>query len=275
VSVETVRVTLPISFLSDFGHADEFVGVVHGVVARLSPETHVIDVTHGLPHGQIRPAALSLLRAIHYLPPGVALVVVDPGVGTDRRAIAARTEWGYFVGPDNGVMSPAVAMVGGAENTVSIENSEAMIPSAGATFAGRDVFAPAAALLSSGEAQLEDLGPSVDPDSILPLLLPLPKAGNGSVQGEAWWVDHYGNVQLNIAPDDLRAVGASEGSEMRVIVGSQEHAVRWVHAYGDVAEGEQLLYTDSSGMIAVAVRGARADRRFGLGDGTAVTLAVS
>lgn len=267
--------SLPISFVSDFGHADEFVGVVHGVIARLAPESRVIDVTHGLPRGEVRPAALSLLRAIHYLPRGVALVVVDPGVGTQRRAIAARTDWGFFVGPDNGVMSPAVAMVGGAEITVAIENPEAMIPSAGATFAGRDVFAPAAALLSSGEATLEELGPIVDPDSVFPLLLPLPEAGSASIQGEVWWVDHYGNVQLNIAPEDLRAIGATEGSELTVIVGSQQHTVPWVHAYGDVGEGEQLLYTDSSGMIAIAVRGARGDHRFGVGDGTAVTIVVS
>jgi S-adenosylmethionine hydrolase len=273
-SVETVVVTLPISFLSDFGYDDEFVGVVHGVLARLAPNARVIDVGHGIRRGEIRPAALALLRAIHYLPQGVALVVVDPGVGTDRRAIAARTEWGYFVGPDNGVMSPAVAMVGGAEVTVAIENPEAMIPSAGATFAGRDVFAPAAALLSSGDAQLEDLGPPVDPDSIYPLLLPLPEAGSSSIQGEAWWVDHYGNVQFNISPEDLYAVGASEGEELVLVVGSQRHSVPWARAYGDVGEGEPMLYTDSSGMIAAAVRGTRADQRFGLGDGTAITIAL-
>jgi len=268
-------VSLPISFLSDFGHDDEFVGVVHGVLAKLAPDSRVIDVVHGLRRGEVRPAALSLLRAIHYLPEGVALVVVDPGVGTERGAIAARTAWGYFVGPDNGVMSPAVAMVGGASLTVSIESPDVMIPSAGATFAGRDVFAPAAALLSSGDARLEDLGPPVDPDSIYPLLLPLPEVGRGTVQGEAWWVDHYGNVQLNISPDDLHSMGASEGEQLLLVVGSQRHAIKWVDAYGAVGEGEPLIYTDSSGMMAVAVRGMRADRRFGIADGTAVTIAAN
>jgi len=269
-----VKVNLPISFLSDFGHDDEFVGVVHGVLAKLAPDSRVIDVGHELPRGGVRPAALSLLRAIHYLPEGVALVVVDPGVGTARRAIAARTAWGYFVGPDNGVMSPAVAMVGGAEHTVAIENPDAMIPSSGATFAGRDVFAPTAALLSSGDATLEDLGPPVDADSIYPLILPLPEVGGGTVQGEAWWVDHYGNVQFNIAPEDLRSIGASEGGELMLIVGSRRHLIRWATAYGEVGEGEPLLYTDSSGMIAAAVRGMRADERFGIGDGTAVMIAA-
>jgi len=261
----------PISFLSDFGLGDEFVGVVHGVLAKLAPDSRIIDVTHGVERGEVRPGALALLRAIHYLPEGVALVVVDPGVGTDRRAIAARTEWGYFVGPDNGVMSPAVAMVGGAEVTVSIENPEVMIPSAGATFAGRDLFAPAAALLASG-TDLADLGPVVDPDSILPLLLPLPEVEAGRVQGEAWWVDHFGNVQLNVSPEDLHTMGVSEGDEIGIIVGSQQHAARWLTTYGAVENGEALVYADSSGMIAVAVRGMRADRRFGIADGTSVTL---
>jgi S-adenosyl-L-methionine hydrolase (adenosine-forming) len=268
---ETVEMSRPISFLSDFGLGDEFVGVVHGVLAKLAPDSRIIDVTHGVERGEVRPGALALLRAIHYLPEGVALVVVDPGVGTDRRAIAARTEWGYFVGPDNGVMSPAVAMVGGAEVTVSIENPEVMIPSAGATFAGRDLFAPAAALLASG-TDLADLGPVVDPDSILPLLLPLPEVEAGRVQGEAWWVDHFGNVQLNVSPEDLHTMGVSEGDEIGIIVGSQQHAARWLTTYGAVENGEALVYADSSGMIAVAVRGMRADRRFGIADGTSVTL---
>ena len=150
---------LPISFLSDFGHADEFVGVVHGVLAKLAPESRVIDVGHGTPRGDVRAAALSLTRAIQYLPEGVALVVVDPGVGSERKALALETDWGFFVGPDNGVLSPAVAMVGGARVMVSIDNPEARIPSPGETFHGRDVFAPAAALLASGEAAIQDLGP--------------------------------------------------------------------------------------------------------------------
>ena len=106
------------------------------------------------------------MRAIQYLPEGVALAVVDPGVGTARRAIAAETSWGHFVGPDNGLLSPAVAIVEGAQRVVSIENPELVIPSAGATFEGRDRFAPAAALLASGEARIDDLGPDIDPGTL-------------------------------------------------------------------------------------------------------------
>ena len=140
--------TLPISVLTDFGLEDEFVGVVHGVLATVAPDSRVIDVAHAVAPGNVRAGALALMRSIQYLPQGVVMAVVDPGVGTDRRAIAAQTSWGYFVGPDNGLLSPAVALIGGATNVVSIENPDVMLPSQGATFHGRDVFAPAAGVLA-------------------------------------------------------------------------------------------------------------------------------
>jgi S-adenosylmethionine hydrolase len=148
----------PISFLSDFGLEDEFVGVVHGVVARIAPDIRVIDITHDIARGDVRAGALALLRAVQYLPNGVVMAVVDPGVGTARKAIVAETEWGHFVGPDNGLLAPAVAMVGGAQRFVSLESKEFQLPRDGVTFDGRDVFAPAAAVLASGEAAIGDLG---------------------------------------------------------------------------------------------------------------------
>jgi S-adenosylmethionine hydrolase len=267
-------VTRPISFLSDFGHQDEFVGVVHGVLARLAPESRVIDVGHGFEPGNVRAAALALTRAIQYLPEGVCLAVVDPGVGSGRKALAVETPWGHFVGPDNGLLSPAVAMVGGAGRMVSIENPEAMIPSPGETFHGRDVFAPTAALLASGEAGLEDLGPEVSGQEVMPLLLPLTETRDGAVIGEAWWIDRFGNVETNVSPDDLRALSVAMGDILDIRVGGSEHSLRWVGSYSDVAEGEGLLHVDSAGLMALAVRGGRADEEFRLGEGSAVTLAV-
>ena len=129
----------PISFLSDFGLQDEFVGVVKGVLYRISPASVVIDINHQIPAGDVRAGALSLSRAIQYLPPGVVLAVVDPGVGTVRRALAAATEFGVFVGPDNGLLSPAVAMVGGATVVHEITNPEMMIPGPGATLDRKSV----------------------------------------------------------------------------------------------------------------------------------------
>jgi hypothetical protein len=265
--------TSPISFLSDFGHDDEFVGVVHGVLAKLAPESRVIDIGHGFPPGNVRAGALALVRAIQYLPEGVCLAVVDPGVGSERRALAAQTEWGFFVGPDNGLLSPAVAMTGGASHIVAIENPEAMIPSPGETFQGRDVFAPAAALLASGEASLDDLGSTLTGDEVLPLLLPLSAVEGSTVSGEAWWIDRFGNAQTNIAPEELASIGLSPGQVVTLRVGSAVHNLAWVGAYADVGEGEGLVHVDSAGLMAIAVRSGRADERFGLAEGVAVTLA--
>ena len=268
-------VALPVSFLSDFGSPDEFVGVVHGVIYRLSPESRVIDITHGIPAGDVRAGALALTRAIQYLPQGVVLAVVDPGVGTARRAIAAATESGFFVGPDNGLLSPAVAMMGGAHSINSIENPEVMIPGPGATFQGRDLFAPAAALLASGEAALEDLGPPVDPASVMPLMLPLPKVELNMVIGEAWWVDIYGNVETNIGPDDLLVIGARPGRGVMVRIGAGSHEAKWVDTFGDVGDGELAVHVDSAGLVALAVRGGRADEELNVAAGVAVTLEPS
>lgn len=264
--------TLPVSFLSDFGLSDEFVGVVHGVIAKLSPESRVIDVTHQIRRGNVRSAALTMTRAIQYLPEGVALVVVDPGVGSDRAALALETGWGYFVGPDNGVLSPAVAMMGGATSIVSIENPEAMIPSPGETFHGRDVFAPAAALLASGEATLSDLGPQLEHGDVHSLMLPLPESRDGAVSGEAWWIDGFGNVETNIGPDELAAAGLKPGEVVTMRIGATIHTMPWAMTYSDVAEGQLLLHIDSAGLAAIAERGGRADERLGLGEGVAVSF---
>jgi S-adenosylmethionine hydrolase len=258
----------PISFLSDYGTADEFVGVVHGVVARIQPELRVIDVTHGIGRGNVRAGALALLRAIQYLPNGVVLAVVDPGVGTSRRAIAAQTEWGYFVGPDNGLLAPAVAMVGGATAFVSLESLDFQLPREGMTFDGRDVFAPAAAVLASGEATLGDLGPNVDPASVTPLLLPLVEHDDGVVSGEVFWIDHFGNAQTNVTAEDLQLCGLGVGDDVLVRIGTVEHELPWVEAYGEGPGG--LVHVDSQGLIAIAVPGGRADDTFAIVEGLSV-----
>jgi len=263
----------PISFLSDFGYTDEFVGVVHGVIARIAPSTRIIDIAHGISHGDIHGGAMALTRAIQYMPDGVILAVVDPGVGTDRRAIAARTPVGYFVGPDNGLLAPAVAMVGGADLIVSLEEALYQLPTEGGTFAGRDVFGPAAAVLASGQAQIEDLGPALDPGSISPLLIPLAEpAGNGAIRGSVLWVDTFGNIQFNVAPGDLDALGISPGDDVLVSFNMEDSRVPWRATYGDVSEGEPVIHVDSHGQIAIAVRGGRADEAFVFRVGDTVVL---
>jgi S-adenosylmethionine hydrolase len=164
-------------------------------------------------------------------------------------------------------------MVGGTQEIVSIENPEARIPAHGDTFHGRDIFAPAAALLASGEALLEDLGPVVDPDTVMPLLLPLPELGGKRAVGEVWWVDRFGNCQTNIGPADLDSLGLAPGGSVMIRVGATEHPAVWHKAYGDVGEGELLVHVDSAGLVALAVRGGSAAEYLNLADGTAVTLA--
>ena len=265
--------SLPISFLSDFGHADEFVGVVHGVIARIAPSSRIIDVGHDFPRGDVQSAALALMRSIQYLPEGVALAVVDPGVGTKRRAIAARTPWGYFVGPDNGLLAPAVAMVGGADAIVSIEDPRFRLPSEGQTFHGRDIFGPAAAVLASGEASFGDLGPAADPGSVTPLMIPLSEPdGSGGVLGEVLWIDHFGNAQTNVTPADLESLGLEHGDEVSMLISGVDCLLPWAEAYGDVAHGTGLIHVDSYGQIAIAVRDGRADNVYPLAVRTAVTV---
>lgn len=264
---------VPISFLSDFGNADEFVGVVHGVIARIAPSTRILDITHGIGQGDIHGGAMALTRAVQYMPDGVFLAVVDPGVGTDRRAIAARTPVGYFVGPDNGLLAPAVAMVGGADLIVSLEEPQFQLPAKGGTFAGRDIFGPAAAVLASDQAEIKDLGPALDPGSIKPHLIPLAEpAGNGAVRGSVLWVDTFGNIQFNVSPEDLGALGIKEGDDVLVSFNMEEFRVVWGATYGDVEEGEAIIHIDSYGQIAIAVRGGRADEDFSFGVGDTVLL---
>lgn len=263
----------PISFLSDFGHVDEFVGVVHGVVARIAPTTRIIDITHGISRGDIHGGAMALTRAVQYMPDGVFLAVVDPGVGTDRKAIAARTSVGYFVGPDNGLLAPAVAMVGGADLIVSLEDGRYRLPAEGGTFDGRDVFGPAAAVLASDQAEIGELGPKLEPGLISPLLIPLAEpAGNGAVRSSVLWIDTFGNIQFNVGPEDLGALGISLGDDVLASFNMEETRVPWASTYGDVAEGEPVVHVDSHGQIAIAVRGGRADDVFAFGVGDTVVL---
>lgn len=263
--------TRPIVFFSDFGLQDEFVGVVHGVIVRIATSIKVIDLTHQVPPGDIRSGALTLTRAIQYLPPGVILGVVDPGVGTTRRPLVAVSEHWQLVGPDNGLFAPAVAMVGGAVDFFELSAPEFQLPNPGGhTFDGRDVFAPAAAALAAGLAQPQDLGPSIEPSSVQSLLLPLPEITDGRVSGEVWWVDRFGNLQLNVSPDDLE--NAALSGQVLIQVGGKQHLVERANTYGSVPDGQPLWHIDSSGMVALAVRNGSAQEFWGAELGQAVIL---
>lgn len=260
-----------VSFLSDYGLTDEFVGVCKAVVLRAAPLAQIIDVTHGISPFDVRAGALALARSIQYLPPGVVLAVVDPGVGTDRRAVAVEVESGFLVGPDNGLLAPAVAMLGGASRAVSLTNPEYQLEAPGATFAGRDIFAPAAGYLAAGTA-LEALGDPIDPLSLVPGTVPLPKDEGGRAEGEVLWVDRYGNAQLNIDPGDLAAIGVEPGGPLEIRCGQDRRTGRWVGSYAEAGPLELAVVVDSYGLVSLTLDRRPAAEELGLRAGSAVTL---
>jgi hypothetical protein len=197
--------------------------------------------------------------------------VVDPGVGTDRRAVAVEVETGFLVGPDNGLLAPAVAMLGGASRVVSLTNPEYQLEAPGATFAGRDIFAPAAGYLAAG-TPLEVLGDLVDPLSLVPGTVPLPRDEGGRAEGEVLWIDRYGNAQLNIDPGDLAALGVEPGGPLEIRCGQDRRTGRWVGSYAEVNQFELAVVVDSYGLVSLALDRRPAAEELGLRPGSAVTL---
>ncbi len=262
-----------VSFLSDYGHTDEFVGVCKSVMLSLAPDLQIVDITHDLPVHDVRAGALTLVRAAQYLPDGgIVLAVVDPGVGTDRRLVAVEVEQGILLGPDNGLLAPAVAILGGAQRVVSLTSTEHQLPAPGPTFAGRDVLAPAAAHLAAG-VDPSELGAEVDAAGLVPGLVSLPRHDEGgAIYGEVWWIDRFGNCQLNIDPDELRAHGAEPGGTLEVRFGDQARSVRWVHTYADAKPSELVLLVDSYGLASLALDRGSAAAECTLEPASAVTL---
>ncbi len=262
-----------IAFASDYGLTDEFVGVCKAVMLGLAPDARILDVAHDIPAHDVRAGALLLVRSVQYLPDDcVLLAVVDPGVGTNRRLVGVEVAGGVLLGPDNGLLAPAVAMAGGARSVVSLDNPEYHLPAPGPTFAGRDVLAPAAGHLAAG-VPLSELGTPVDPSGLVPGLVSLPELrDDGSIAGEVWWVDRFGNCQLNIDPDELGTSGAREGARVEVHAGGEIRAARWVHAYADAKPSELVVLVDSYGLLSLAYDRESAAAHLRLKAGSAVTL---
>src|SRR5919198_6093264 len=192
-----------ITFLSDYGHDDEFVGVCHGVIARIAPEARVIDVTHGIRRHDVRHGALALRNALPHLPIGVHMAVVDPQVGTERRGVAVRCADGrLLVGPDNGLLSLAWERFGGVEVAVDISRSPHRLEPVSATFHGRDVFAPVTAQLAAG-AELADAGEPLDPTTLATVELPEPRQDGDALVAHALTIDRFGNAGLNVGHEQM------------------------------------------------------------------------
>lgn len=247
--------------------------MVKSVIRTVAPQVTVLDITHGIPAHDVRAGSLALVRSIQYLVPGVVLAVVDPGVGTDRRAVAVEAGRAdddpiFFVGPDNGLMAAAVAMAGGAKRAVELSDDSYHLPSPGLTFAGRDVFGPVAAHLCNG-IDVAELGSAVDPVTLRPGILPLSRREDDSLLAEVLWVDCFGNVQLNVGPDEITA----EGDRLALRWGhDQVRTARRAAAYGDLKPGEVGLVVDSYGLVSLALDRRSAAEELRLGPGDAVTL---
>ncbi len=262
-----------IAFASDYGLTDEFVGVCKAVMVGLAPDVRVLDISHDIPPHDVRAGALLLVRAVQYLPDDcIVVAVVDPGVGTSRRLVGVEVAGGVLLGPDNGLLAPAVAMAGGARSVVALDDPEYQLPAPGPTFAGRDILAPAAGHLASG-VPLHELGSPIDPAGLVPGLVSLPEVRpDGSIVGEVWWVDRFGNCQLNIDPGELGAGGAQPGSRIEVHLAGEIRAARWVGTYADAKPSELVLLVDSYGLLALALDRESAASALGLKAGSAVTL---
>jgi S-adenosyl-L-methionine hydrolase (adenosine-forming) len=260
-----------VTLLTDYGLHDEFVGVVKSVIRDLAPHVHTVDLTHMIPAYDVRAGSLALARSIQYVAGGVVMAVVDPGVGTERRAVAIEVAGGagVLVGPDNGLLAPAVAMAGGPGRIVELANVGYQLPAPGATFAGRDIFAPAAAHLCNG-VDLAELGPALDPNSLLPGMIPITRDEEGELVCEVLWVDHYGNCQLNVAPEEIEVLG----DRIKIRFGDVTRTAQRATNFGSLGTGTIGLVTDSYGMVAVCVDRGSAAAELGLDVGTAVMLSL-
>jgi S-adenosylmethionine hydrolase len=264
-----------ISFITDYGLRDGFVGVCHGVIARGCPDAHVIDLTHEIPAQDVHSGALVLASSIEYLPDGaVHLAVIDPGVGTARRAIAVLSHSGArFVGPDNGLLDPAVAASGGAAEAVDIGRSPFALAAVSATFHGRDVFAPVAAALAAGRSVTE-VGEPIEPATVVTLERTHASRDDGALVTHVQYVDQFGNLQLDADTQDIAWVTAA--GPVAVVSSAWDRpplAVSHGMTFADVATGELILYEDGHRRPAIAVNRGSAAERLGLGVGDELQIA--
>jgi S-adenosyl-L-methionine hydrolase (adenosine-forming) len=264
-----------ITFLSDYGTTDEFVGVVHGVIARVSPEVRVIDVTHGVPRHAVEVGARVLVRTLPFMPAGVHLAVVDPEVGAGRRALALRLaeEDRFLVGPDNGLVIPAAERFGGVVDAVEISHSNWRLEPVSATFHGRDIFAPVAARLAAGEP-LEEAGEPLEPGDLARLILSRARRDSGgNLVAHVVDIDGYGNVTLDAEREDVEQLGWGTGARVRLGSRDQVHEAVFARTFAEARPGGLMLYEDSSGALALAVNAGNAAEMLGLRLGEPLTLA--
>jgi S-adenosylmethionine hydrolase len=266
-------VTRAITFLSDYGLVDEFVGVVHGVIVRLCPEARVIDLGHGVPRQDVQAGARMLERALPYVPAGVHLAVVDPEVGAARRAVAVRTreEDRLLVGPDNGLLIPAAERFGGVVEAVEISTSPWRLEPVSATFHGRDVFAPVTARLAAGEP-LAAAGTPLEAGELVGLERSQPRLDGGTLVSHVVAADTFGNAILDATHAELVESGLRLGDAVTARTGGRRVRGVVARTFSDVGRGSLLLYEDAGGSLALAVNGGDAAALLGVRAGDEVRL---
>jgi S-adenosyl-L-methionine hydrolase (adenosine-forming) len=261
-----------VTLLTDYGRDDDFVGVCHGVIRGIHPGAEIVDITHGIERYAVRQGALVLRNTLPYMPAGVHVAVVDPQVGTERRALALRTGDGrILVGPDNGLLSLAWERCEGVDVAVDVTRSPHRLEPVSATFHGRDIFAPVAAKLASG-AELADAGDPLDPEALTRVELPEPRVEVGAVVAHALVIDHFGNVGLNVDHDRLAGTGITLGARVAVEVAGERYQATYAQTFADVNPGELLVYQDAYRTLALAINRGDAAGTLGLGVDAEVRL---
>ena len=242
-----------VTLLTDYGRDDDFVGVCHGVIRTIHPEAQVVDITHGVERYAVRQGALVLRNTLPYMPVGVHVAVVDPQVGTERRALALRTMDGrILVGPDNGLLSLAWPRCGGIDLAVDVSRSQHRLEPVSATFHGRDIFAPVAAQLARG-AELADAGDQLDEAELQTVELPGPRTEDGTLVGHALVVDRFGNAALNVDHDDMAGTEITLGETVEIEVAGERYLATYAQTFADVRPGELIVYEDAYRTLAVAI----------------------
>jgi S-adenosylmethionine hydrolase len=251
-----------ITFLTDFGLEDDFVGTCHGVMKRIAPAVDIIDITHGIAPREVLQGALTLANTLPYMPAGVHLAVVDPGVGSTRRALALRDREGRIhVGPDNGLLIPAVDKLGGIAEAHELTNPEYALETVSRTFHGRDLFSPAAAHLALG-VSLAELGPPIAPDALARLDIPKPEIGTNRIRAQVLLIDRFGNMQLNLDRQQLEDAGVVPGTRLELEFGSERYYAVAARTFADARRGDIILYEDAYRNVAIAVSGGNAAELF-------------
>jgi len=263
-----------ITFLTDFCLEDDFVGTCHGVIAGIAPDVRVLDITHGIKPGRVMQGALMLANTLAYMPVGVHLAVVDPGVGGQRRPLALRDASGrLYIGPDNGLLLPASERYGGVDAVHELANPAYALEHVSRTFHGRDLFSPAAAHLALG-VPLGELGPPIDPDALVRLDVPKPEIGSRRLLATVLAVDRFGNAALNLTRDDLEQASIVPGTTVEVETRGNRFFAVAARTFGDAREGDLVLYEDSYRNVAIAVARGSAKALLGLDEGSELRLHV-